>query len=201
MFIRDGYRATTIADIARHARVAVDTVYATVGRKPTVLREVIETALSGADDAVPARRRDYVARTRAAIGAPAKIEAYVTGLVEVQTRLAPVYLALRDAASTDPDSAAQWREVSERRARNMREFAADLRATGELRPDLTNDQIADVIWSMNGPEYWALLAHDRGWPPHSIGQHLIDAWERLFLIRAAAAAPPTTITSPPGPRR
>jgi hypothetical protein len=83
---------------------------------------------------VPAEQREYVARVRAATTARDKIEAYVAGLVEIQPRLAPVYLALRDAAATDPDSAALWSEISERRAANMRLFAADLRVTGELRP-------------------------------------------------------------------
>jgi hypothetical protein len=35
----------------------------------------------------------------------------------------------------------------------MREFAADLRSTGELRTDLTDREVADIIWTMNGPEY------------------------------------------------
>jgi hypothetical protein len=133
---------------------------------------------------VPAEQRDYVARVRAAKGARAKIEAYVAALVEIQPRLAPVYLALRDAAATDPDSAATWREISERRARNMRAFAADLRTTGELRTDLSDDDIADIVWSMNGPEYWTLLVSDRGWSSEQFGNHLTDAWQRLFLARA-----------------
>src|SRR5690349_3233958 len=181
LFVRKGYLATTVADIAREARVAVDTVYATVGRKPALLREVLETAISGTDQAVPAEQRDYVARVRAAPTAAGKIEAYVSGLVELQPRLAPVYLALRDAAATDPDSAALWREISGRRARNMRAFAADLRATGELRTDLSDDEIADIVWSMNGPEYWTLLVSDRGWSAEQFGHHLPEAWQRLFL--------------------
>src|SRR5215475_10904619 len=64
LFIEQGYAVTTVADIARRARVAVDTVYATVGRKPALLREVLETAISGSDQAVPAGQRDYVARVR-----------------------------------------------------------------------------------------------------------------------------------------
>jgi hypothetical protein len=162
----------------------VDTVYAAVGRKPALLREVLETAISGSDQAVPAEQRDYVARIRAAKGAREKIETYVAALAEIQPRLAPVYLALRDAAASDPDSAATWREISERRARNMRAFAADLRATGELRTDLSDDDIADIIWSMNGPEYWTLLVSDRGWSSERFGNHLADAWQRLFLTRA-----------------
>ncbi len=106
---------------------------------------------------------------------------YVAGLAEIQPRLAPVYLALRDAAATDPDSAAAWREISERRARNMRLFAADLRATGELRTDLSDEDIADIIWSMNGPEYWTLLVSERGWSAERFSSHITDAWQRLFL--------------------
>ena len=89
LFVSNGYAATTIAEIAREARVAVDTVYATVGRKPALLREVLESAISGTDTAVPAEQREYVARVRAASSARDKITAYVTGLVEAQGRLAP----------------------------------------------------------------------------------------------------------------
>jgi AcrR family transcriptional regulator len=194
-FVHKGYLATTVADIAREARVAVDTVYATVGRKPALLREVLETALSGTDQAVPAEQRDYVARVRAATTAGAKIEAYVDGLVERQPRLAPVYLALRDAAATDADSAALWREISGRRAENMRRFAADLRATGELRPDLSDDDVADLVWSMNGPEYWNLLVGDRGWTARRFADLLVDAWRRL-LLAAPDASPPAPRTEP-----
>src|SRR5512135_1688313 len=179
LFIEHGYAVTTVADIARRARVAVDTVYAAVGRKPALLREVLETAISGSDHAVPAEQRDYVARVRDAKGARKKIETYVAALVEIQPRLAPVYLALRDPAAT-----ATWREISDRRARNMRAFAADLRATGELRTDLSDDELADIVWSMNGPEYWTLLVSDRGWSPERFGSHLTGAWQRLFLARA-----------------
>jgi AcrR family transcriptional regulator len=181
LFVADGYAATTVADIARRAGVAVDTVYATVGRKPALLREVLETAISGADVAVPAEQRDYVKRSVAARTAPEKIRLYVEGLVGVMGRLAPVYLAVRDAATRDADSAALWSGISERRATNMRRFAADLRATGELRADLTDDDVADIIWSTNGPEYWVLLVRDRGWSPRRFGEYLVDAWTRLLL--------------------
>jgi AcrR family transcriptional regulator len=181
LFVADGYAATTVAGVARRARVAVDTVYATVGRKPDLLREVLETAISGTDVAVPAQQRDYVRAARAAARARDKIELYVEGLVAVQQRLAPVFLAVRDAGAADPAAAALWTAISERRAANMRRFAADLRATGELRADLSDDEVADVIWSTNGPEYWVLLVRDRGWSPRRFGELLVDSWTRLLL--------------------
>ena len=181
LFVSKGYAAATIAEIARRAEVAVDTVYAAVGRKPALLREVLETAISGTDQAVPADDRDYVARIRAADTARDKLTLYASAIVQIQSRLAPVYLAIRDAAATDPDSAVLWAEINDRRAANMRHFAADLRATGELRHDLSDDEVADIIWSMNGAEYWVLMVDDRGWSHQRFGEFLTDAWARLLL--------------------
>jgi hypothetical protein len=169
----------------------VDTVYATVGRKPALLREVLETAISCTGQAATADQQDTLhadaramreQRVRAAPTAQAKLETYVGGLVELQPRLAPVYLALRDAAGTDADSAALWQEITARRAANMRRFAADLRSTGEPRPDLSDDDVADLVWSMNGPECWTLLVGDRGWTPECFRTFLVDAWRRLLLV-------------------
>jgi len=99
----------------------------------------------------------------------------------IHQRLAPIFLALRDAALQDPACAQLWTEIAQRRARNMRDFAADLRATGELRNDLTNDDAADIIWSMNAVEYWVLLIHERHWTTNKFRQWLTDAWIRLLL--------------------
>src|SRR4051812_41924917 len=66
LFVAQGYAPTTVAEIAARASVSVDTVYASVGRKPALLRELVETAISGTDRAVPAEQRDYVTRIGAA---------------------------------------------------------------------------------------------------------------------------------------
>jgi AcrR family transcriptional regulator len=181
LFIAHGYTATTVADIAAHARVSLDTVYATVGRKPALLRELVETALSGTEQAVPAEQRDYVTHMRAAATAREALTIYAHAIAGIQQRLAPVFLALRDAAGTDPDCAALWAEIAQRRATNMRKLAASLRGTRELRDDLTDDQVADIIWSMNGAEYWDLLVHQRAWTPDQFADWLTDAWTRLLL--------------------
>jgi hypothetical protein len=63
----------------------------------------------------------------------------------------------------------------------MLRFAAELRSTGELRNDLSDQQVADIIWSMNATEYWVLLVHERGWTADAFADWLIDAWTRLLL--------------------
>jgi tRNA U34 5-methylaminomethyl-2-thiouridine-forming methyltransferase MnmC len=94
-----------------------------------------------------------------------------------------VFLAMRDAAATDPECAILWEQISQRRARNLRGFAAGLRRTGELRHDLSDDEVADIVWSMNAAEYWVLLVHERGWSPARFAAWLADAWTRLLLTR------------------
>ncbi len=181
LFVARGYAATTVADIAARARVSLDTVYASVGRKPALLRELIETALSGTGHAVPGVQRDYVTRIAAVTGAREKITIYAEAITAIQQRMAPTFLALRDAATTDRECADLWAEIADRRARNMLLFTADLRRTGELRGDLRDQQVADVIWSMNAAEYWVLLVHERGWTPQQFSDWLTDAWTRLLL--------------------
>ncbi len=187
LFVGNGYVATTIAAIAARAGVSVDTIYATAGRKPALLRELVETAISGTGQAVPAEQRDYVLKVRAAPTARAKITVYAHAIAAIQERLAPVFVVLRTAAATDSECASLWTEIAQRRAANMRMFAADLRGTGELRDDLSDDQVADVIWSMNSAEYWVLLIQERGWRPAQFADWLADAWPRLLLKTSPAA--------------
>src|SRR5690348_5623743 len=83
LFVEEGYRSTTVAGIARQAGVAVDTVYATIGRKPDLLREVVETAISGTGQAVPAEHRDYVIRIGGTADPVEKIRIYAEALAVI----------------------------------------------------------------------------------------------------------------------
>jgi AcrR family transcriptional regulator len=180
LFVSGGYVGTTVAEIAQRAGVALDTIYATVGRKPALMRALVEAAISGTDHAVAAEEREYVQRTVEAPTAREKFAAYSQGLVAIHGRLAPIFLSLRTAAAVDADCAALWTEISERRAANMLRFAADLRGTGELRTDLGDREVADIIWAMNAAEYFDLFVQ-RGWTPDRIGTWLVEAWTRLLL--------------------
>jgi AcrR family transcriptional regulator len=181
LFITNGYAGFTMQEIAARSRVALDTVYAAIGRKPHLVRLLIETAISNTQQAVPADQRGYVQRIQAAATARDKLAIYAAAVVDIQARLAPIVRALEGAAVAEPELGAIWREISERRARNMKLFAADLIETGELRAGLTLDRVADVIWAMNGPELYTLLVTQRGWSANELEAWLADAWARLLL--------------------
>ncbi len=176
LLIERGYRATTVAAIAGLAGVHVDTVYQLVGRKPVVLRELIEQALSGTDRAVGAEERQYIKAMGAEPDPARKLDIYARAVRQIQARMAALFLALRDASATEPDAAEVWREISDRRAANMRKLAQDLQAAGGLRAGLSIDEAADVIWATNSSELYVLLTVERGWPPDRYERWLADTW-------------------------
>jgi AcrR family transcriptional regulator len=180
-FLERGYAGATMPAIAEGAGVALDTVYAVVGRKPTLFKLLVETAISGSDRAVPAEERDYVRAVRAEPKAERKLEIYAAAIRAIHLRLAPLFRVLRDAAPLERELDDLWREISQRRAANMRLFAENLATTGRLRSDLSVDVAADILWSMNGPEFYLLLVEERGWSPEAFEQWLAEAWRRLLL--------------------
>ncbi len=181
LMVERGYRGATIADIARRAGVHIDTVYQLVGRKPVLLRELIEQALSGATVAVVAEERDYVKDMRAEPDPARKLTIYARAVREIQARMAPLFMALRDASATESEAAQVWREISDRRAKNMRDLVRNLKAADGLRDDLSIDEAADTIWATNSSELYVLLTVERGWSADRYERWLADTWCRLLL--------------------
>lgn len=181
IMVERGYRATTIAEIARRADVHADTVYELVGRKPILLRELIEQAISGTDRAVVAEDRDYVQAVQAEPRARGKLAIYARAVHAIQGRMAPLLVALRDAAETEPEARQVWLDNSERRAMNMRKFARQLHDSGELRAGMSIEQAADFVWVTSSAEVFVMLTSERGWTGERYEIWLTDLWSRFLL--------------------
>lgn len=181
LFVEQGYVATTMNGIAADAGVALDTIYASVGPKPALLRLLIETAISGEDVPVSALERGYVRAMQAERNPARKLELYARALRHIQPRLAPIFRVVQPAALVEPEIGDIWREISERRGRNMRLLAAELIESGHVREELSLDDVADIVWSMNSSEFYALLVFECGWSPDHYEEWLASAWKRLLL--------------------
>jgi AcrR family transcriptional regulator len=180
LFIEVGYAATAVSEIARRAEVSVDTVYTSVGRKPRLLHTVVDMVLASSSRPLPAAERDYVQDVRRATGARRKLETYGAALARLMPTISPLLLALRDAGLTDPECAEAWRHITERRATHMLDLAADLRVTGDVREDLTDQDVADLLWSTNSPEWYAAFT-SRGRTAEEYASTLADLWCRTLL--------------------
>ncbi|HYO17478.1 MAG TPA: helix-turn-helix domain-containing protein [Dermatophilaceae bacterium] len=183
LFTTRGYAETSVADVARLARVSVDTVYTSVGRKPQLLLAVHDMILGSSDEPVPAEERDYVRQIREAANAEDKIRLYAQALADLLPRTVPLNEALAEATRSEPACRELRESITGRRRGNMQLLAADLRRTGQLRGELTDEQVADLLWSMNSPEYFRLLA-DAGYTPKQYAHLVADVWTRTLLTPA-----------------
>src|SRR5258708_2122727 len=186
LILAKGYRAATIAAVAARAGVNVDTVYELVGRKPVLLRELIEQAISGTDHPVTAEERQYVKAIRAEPDPARKLAIYARAVRRIQERMAPLFLALRDASSTEPEAHEVWKQIGDRRAVNMRSLIRDVRDAGGLRANLSVEVAADMVWALNSSEGFVLLTAERVWSSRHFERCLADAWCRLLLPSPSA---------------
>lgn len=190
LFTTRGYAATSVAEIAAAAEVSVDTLYAAVGRKPELLLAVHDMELAEGDAPLAAEQRRYVEDVRAADSAAEKIAVYAAALGRVLPRSVPLLEALRVAGHSDAECRRVHQSVSDRRAAHMRLFAADLRATGQLRAELDDDTVADLVWSMNSPDYFQLLG-SRGYSPEQYAALVREVWTRTLVRDDAGSCTPT----------
>jgi len=180
-FVKDGYAATTMAAIAASAGVSHETVYAMFGPKPALLRYLVEIAISGTDEPVPALEREST-RAMQAEPDPERMMAMFAHVVRLlQERLAPLFEVLNTGAQTDADLKIYADELAARRARDMRLLVAELASRGGVRSGLSLDIAADVVWIFNSPEFYLLCVRDRGWTPDFFEQWLFDSFRRLLL--------------------
>lgn len=183
-----GYANTTVTSIAAAAQVHVDTVYALVGRKGEIVRELIELALSGSDRAVPATDRPYATAIRAEPDPANKLALYAAATTDMLARVAPLFAALRDAAGADASAAEIWRQFSDRRARNMRELVREIASGNGLAEGLDIETAADTVWATNSPEMYLMLTVERGWSAQRFTRWLAGVWAKLLLPLPTAAA-------------
>lgn len=179
LFVDPGYAATPLTAVAAGAGVAVQTVYKIFGTKQALLSALVDVVIAGDDEQVALPDRRFVAEIRALTDARAMLERYARHLTDTHARQAQVMLALAAAATADPEAAVIWRKNLDDRRGGMAMFAADLAATGQVRPEHTVDTAADVLWLAMDVRNYDWLVRQRGWPA--------DRFQRWYVDTVAAA--------------
>ena len=179
LFLSGGYADTTVAAIAAAAHVSVETIYKGFGGKPGLVRAIIEQGLAG-DDPVPAEQRSD--RIRDTEPDPRRIlTAWGAFTVEIAPRVVPIFLLARDAAVSDPEVAVVVDQISAARLERMTVNARGLARAGHLRPGITVEQAADMMWACCSPELYDLLVLRRGWSAERLGQFIAEALDGALL--------------------
>ena len=163
LFIERGYVATSIEAIAEAAGVSRATVFTSVGGKSVLLKKAYDIALVGDDADVPLSQRATSVAIRAEPDVARFLDRYAGLIADINSRLAGIYEAVRGAASADPEVRDVFEKIQAERRVGSGRVIADVLAKGALRPELTVEDAADILWVLNDAGLYHLLVQRRGW--------------------------------------
>jgi AcrR family transcriptional regulator len=170
LFAERGYAATTMAAIAQEARVAVKSVY-TLADKARLMLLAVDRAIAGDDEPVAMADRPRVREIVESTDPAEQARAAARLGAETLLRLYPIYRAFEQAAATDAELRAHWREYQTRRYADTARVVAALPA---LRPGLTRERATETIWALLTWHPVALLVEERGWTQEHLTEWLED---------------------------
>jgi len=172
LFAEQGYRATTMGEIAARAGVAVQTVYFTFHTKDELLQAVQDRAVLG-DDVVPPHEQPWFVAMLQAERIADSVRHFVDGNAGICARVAPLVPAMHEVSS-DP-AGAVWRRSEDLRRDGYSSIVAGWEAKARLRAGLDPARAVDLLLVLAGPDVYRQLVVERGWTHHAYAAWLTAA--------------------------
>jgi AcrR family transcriptional regulator len=182
LFLERGYVATTMADIAREAGVALQSVYTAGQSKADLLHLVTDLAVAGDDDDVMLVDRPEVAAVASESDPVRQVEMFASRIIATMERLAPVWTAYREAAAVDPKAAANLVAAHRRRRETFGEMT---RMIPEARLRHPYERSADTMWAIGSIDVFLLYRTVLEWDAPQYAE-----WLRATLVEALVAPAP-----------
>lgn len=160
-------------DIARAAKVSVETVYATAGNKGELLLRAIDVGIVGDDEPVPLSERP--AWLALGEGSRAERVAAVARIItDSNHRIAALNRTLAHAATSDPALAVRAHEYD---AMQREQYAQGARLVLGRRPA---QDLVDGIWALGSAEVYLQLTDTAGWSPQKYRHWLAERIDQLL---------------------
>lgn len=195
LFATQGYPRTSVDALAGAAGVSPDTVYAAFGSKREVLKQLVDRAVAGDDEATPVLEQAGPRSVLAESDPRRLLARFADGVTARVEAARPIDDVLRGAAAVDPDVASLRDDVQLRQRRAaMTAVAAALAAAGPLRDGVSVDDAGAILWTLTSPEVHRLLRDHSGWSRQRYAEWLGETLARTLLpdaegTRAEAATP------------
>jgi AcrR family transcriptional regulator len=179
LFERDGFRATTIAAVAKRAGVSPESIYKGFGSKAGVAKAIFDVAIAGDDEPVPVADRPAAQAVHDEPDVRRKIAIFVDGLVQRQARSAWVQILIRDARHVDDSLEPTWAQLTSEGLTGMTMLGDHLLSTGQLRAGIDINEVRDVLWNYLAIDNYERLVLGQGWSlpryAHWLSQAIISA--------------------------
>lgn len=192
LFRQHGYTNTTVAAIAERAGVSLQTLYLAWGSKTALFLFTAAAAAAAVAEGLPLPAQDWHAEIDTQLahhtGAEPSTSDYLQAVaqlfVQVAERSAPYWRMYHEAAA-DTDLAANWDATNTRRRETLISVARHL-PRGDLRTDLTEQDITETLWALTHPDVYDLLCRQGGHRPEWFA-----AWLHHMLADALTTVRPT----------
>ena len=178
LFQERGYEGTSVAAIAREARVSDETVYAGFGTKRALLGELVQRAVRGVDPR-PVPEQKGPRALAAATDQREQLRLFAADIAGRLERAAPLAAVVSGAARSEPELADLLERLHETRRRNLATLVDALAANGPLA--LSPAEALDTVWALTSPELHQLLVRVRGWKRRRYAEWLAAMLTRLLL--------------------
>ena len=174
LFRSRGLINTTIAAVAKRARVAEPTIYAAFKSKRGLLAAVIDSATFG-----PAY--DELVSDAGSVHEPSQRLRSVARIARLVHEATTAELDTIIAAGDHPEVAEFEAEREQRRFALQRGIVELIAAKNRLRKGMEANVAHDTLWAMTGRDLFRLLTRVRGWSGDQYQEWLGDALCALLL--------------------
>lgn len=159
LFASQGYAATTLEAIAELADVSPKTLGAVFGSKRALLAEVINPEAFGA------RVWQLIEEVRVTEDPSRRLALVAQITRQAYEPLANELELLRTAGAVAPELADLASLVEARRRENQARLIASLHEQGMLRPGLSLEEAADIVWVLTSFDLYRMLVVKQRWEP------------------------------------
>jgi AcrR family transcriptional regulator len=179
LFVTNGYRGTTMADIAREAGVAMQSVYSAGRSKADLLHVAVDRAVAGDDQPVLFHERGPAMAVTDETDPVRQVQLMANLICDVQQRSEPIQTAYREAAAVDAHIAASV-EAAHRRRHEA--FGAIMRTLPASRLRQSHQDAVDTVWAIASTEVFQLLRTVREWSWDQIREWLERTLVDVLLV-------------------
>lgn len=167
LFLQDGYPATTMEAIAAEAGVSLKTAYLPFSTKSGLLRALWDLRLKSDDADAPVVQHEWFREVLEEPDPVRKLQLNARNSAAAKTRIGGLFRVIRGAAEIDADCGALWRLIQSDFYANQQMIVESIHRGGGLRRGLSVATGTDILWTLNHPDAWMLLAGQRGWSPRA----------------------------------
>ena len=167
LFLQDGYPATTMDAIAAEAGVSLKTAYLPFSTKSGLLRALWDLRLKKDDADAPVVQHEWFREVMEEPDSTRKLQLNARNSAAAKTRIGGLFRVIRGAAEIDADCSELWRLIQSDFHANQQVIVESIHRGGGLRRGLSVATGTDILWTLNHPDTWTLLASQRGWSPHA----------------------------------